>query len=83
MVGRDYVFKFTDEEYSKYENWCKENKLNGYGGTTSFEITPTALGEVVVAYAHKAVMDELGEPSYDSKGKIKQKRIECVIRDII
>lgn len=87
MVGRDYSFSFTDAEYAKYEQWCHLNKLNGYGGaiggSTSFDITPTSLGDIVTAYAEVVVRDELGEPSYDKNGKLKKKRIECVIRDII
>lgn len=52
-------------------------------GSTSFDITPTSLGDIVTAYAEVVVRDELGEPSYDKNGKLKKKRIECVIRDII
>ena len=84
MVGKDYSFSFTDAEYAKYEEWCHSNKLDGYsgaiGGSTSFDITPTSLGEIS---NEEVVRDELGEPSYDKNGKLKKKRIECVIRDII
>ena len=86
MIGRNYSFEFTDEEYAKYETWCKENGLDGYhgaiGGATRLEIIPTSLGDIVTAIADVIVHDELGEPSYDAHGKIKRKRIECEIRGL-
>ena len=86
MISRDYQFRFTDEEYAKYEAWCIINKLNGYhgaiGGATTLEITPTSLGDIITAVAEIPIYDELGEISYDSFGKIKKKRIECEIRGI-
>ena len=86
MIGRNYTFKFTDEEYAKYETWCKENGLDGYhgaiGGATRLEMIPTSLGDIVTAYAEVPVRDELGEISYDSCGKPKKKTIECIIRDL-
>ena len=86
MIGRNYVFEFTDKEYAKYEAWCKENGLDGYhgaiGGATSLEITPTSLGDIVIAKAQVIVRDELGEISYDSFGKPKKKIIECEIRGL-
>lgn len=86
MVGPKYTFKMTSEEYKKYEQWCKDNHLDGYagacGGNTAFEIVPTSLGDIVTAFAQVVVRDELGEVSYDKNGKPKKKRIECIIRDI-
>lgn len=86
MIGRDYCFQFTDEEYIRYKVWCKENGLDGYhgtiGGATTLEIVSTSLGDIVTAVAEVAVRDELGEVSYDASGKIKKKRIECTIRGI-
>ena len=86
MIGRNYVFNFNDEEYAKYEAWCKENKLDGYhgaiGGATRLEIIPTSIGDIVTAIAEVPIRDELGEVSYDASGKIKRKRIECTIREL-
>lgn len=86
MVGRNYSFKMTNEEYEIYETWCKENGLNtgggAIGGAVSFEIIPTSLGDIVTAYATVIVKDELGEVSYDKNGNMKKRRIECKIRDI-
>ena len=86
MVGPKYTFKMTPEEYKIYEQWCKDNYLNGYagacGGNIGFEIIPTALGDIVTAFATVVVKDELGEISYDKQGNPKKKRIECLIRDI-
>ena len=86
MIGRNYSFEFTDEEYAKYEAWCKENGLDGYhgaiGGATRLEIIPTSLGDIVTAIADVIVRDELGEPSYNAHGEIKRKRIECEIRGL-
>lgn len=86
MVGPKYTFRMTPEEYTKYEQWCKDNHLDGYagacGGNTAFEIVPTSLGDIVTAFAQVVVRDELGEISYDKNGKPKKRRIECIIRDI-
>ena len=86
MLGRNYSFKFENEEYTKYENWCKENGVDGYhgaiGGATKLEIISTSIGEIVPAVAEVPVRDEFGEISYDASGMIKRKRIECRIRDL-
>lgn len=86
MVGPKYTFRMTPEEYKKYEQWCKDNHLDGYagacGGNTAFEIVPTSLGDIVTAFAQVVVRDELGEISYDKNGNPKKRRIECIIRDI-
>ena len=86
MLGPDFTFSFTDEEYEIYKAWCKENHLDGYhgaiGGATTLEIVPTSLGDIVTAYASVCVKDELDEISYDKNGKPKKRRIECEIRGI-
>lgn len=86
MLSRDFSFSFTDAEYERYKNWCKESHLDGYqgaiGGATTLEIVPTSLGEVVTAYAMICVKDEIGEISYDKNGKPKKRRIDCEIRGI-
>lgn len=86
MVGRDYEFKMTDEEYDKYEAWCKENELDKYcgavGGNVCFDICPTSLGEIVTAYAYVPVYDELGEISYNDQGWRKTRRIEFEVRSV-
>lgn len=85
MVSRGYKmsFKFTDELYAKYEAWCKENHLDGYhgaiGGSHHFEVTPTSIGEFVDAVAQRPILDENGEPSYDSKGKLKTKEVRLTL----
>ena len=74
MLDRNFTFSFTKEEYELYRDWCKENHLDGMqsnlGGATTIEITPTSLGEIVNAYAHIYVKDELDEISYDKNGKL-------------
>jgi len=86
MVGQNYTFTMTPEEYHLYEQWCKENHLDEYsgaaGGNVGFEIIPTSLGEIVTVFAHIVVRDELGEVSHDKNGVPKRKRIEYVLRDI-
>lgn len=87
MVSRDYkiMFEFTDELYAKYEAWCKENHLNGYhgviGGSHHFEITPTNIGNFIDAVAQRPILDENGEPSYNSKGELKTKKIHLTLRE--
>lgn len=85
MVGRKYkmTFEFDDELYAKYEAWCKENHLDGYhgaiGGSHHFEVTPTSIGEFVDAVGRRVILDEDGEPSYDSDGKIKTKEVRLTL----
>lgn len=85
MIGRNWTFKLTDEQYDKYEKWCKENHLDGYhgacGGSTSFRITPTSIGHIVEAFAIVYAKDELGNISYDENGKARQKEIVCDLTD--
>ena len=85
MVGRGYkmTFEFDDELYAKYEAWCKENHLDGYhgaiGGSHHFEVTPTSIGEFVDAVAQRPILDENGDLSYDSKGKLKTKEVRLTL----
>ena len=86
MVGRNYTFKFTDEEYEKYEKWCKENRLDGYhgaiGGSNIIEILPTSIGDIVVAVATVPVLDESGNPVLNDEGEIIREKIEHIIREL-
>ena len=86
MVNENFSFKFERDEYERYETWCKENGLDGYygaiGGSTSFEITPTSIGDIVTVYANVLVKDELGEISYDRNGEPKRRRIELKLREL-
>ena len=85
MVGRGYkmTFEFDDELYAKYKAWCKENHLDGYhgaiGGSHRFEVTPTSIGEFVDAVAQRPILDENGDLSYDSKGKLKTKEVRLTL----
>ena len=86
MVSENFTFKFERDEYERYESWCKENDLDGYygaiGGSTSFEITPTSIGDIVTVFADVVVKDELGEISYDTNGEPKRRRIELKLREL-
>lgn len=87
MVTRDYVikFSFTDENYAKYQEWCKSNGLNSYhgaiGGSHSFEILPTSIGQFVTAVATVPLKDEAGNISYDELGNMRTKRVELVLEE--
>ena len=87
MVTRDYVihYRFTDDSYQKYEEWCNMNDLNGYhgaiGGSHSFEILPTSIGQFVTAVATVPLKDEAGNISYDELGNMRTKRVELVLEE--
>ena len=83
MVSENFNFKFERDEYKRYETWCKENGLDEmYSAATTFEITQTAIGNIVTVFANVLVKDELGEISYDKNGEPKRRRIELRLRDI-
>ena len=83
MVSENFNFKFERDEYKRYETWCKENGLDEmYSAATTFEITQTAIGNIVTVFANVLVKDELGEISYDKNGEPKYRRIELRLRDI-
>ena len=87
MVSRNYelTFKFTDETYAKYKAWCEDYGLNGYhgaiGGSHSFVILPTSIGDFVTAKAVVPVKDTEGNISYDEHGHMRTKRIELVLEE--
>ena len=90
MVGRGYTFAFTDEEWDKYEKWCKDNHCDGYegaiGGGTTFHITPTSVGEVVTVTCRRVKRDAAGNPIKKRNGskrqRYKMRTIKCTLRDI-
>ena len=55
MISKDYSFQLTDEEYNKLSKWWNKNHkgnnktFGGIGGGLTFHITPTSIGEIVVA----------------------------------
>jgi hypothetical protein len=66
MIGKDWIFKLSDTQYKKLEDWfynvsgVKKNEWNYHGavgGCLTFEITPTSIGEVVTAHWFKETID--------------------------
>ena len=53
MIGQNYIFRLTDKQYKKLENWYnynfKDKKFGAMGGGLTFKITPTSIGEIVIA----------------------------------
>ena len=55
MITKDYSFKLTDEEYNRLSKWWNKNHkgnnktFGAIGGGLTFHITPTSIGEIVVA----------------------------------
>lgn len=79
MVGRNYSFKFqNDEEYERYVEWCHSVGADGYhgaiGGSTTFIICPTSIGEIVVVTCRRVKRDKDGNPILKRNGKKGRKR---------
>lgn len=53
MIGRNYKFELTDDEYERLNDWWNENfkcrHFGTIGGGLTFHITPTSIGEIVEA----------------------------------
>ena len=54
MISKDYVFQLTDKEYTKLQKWHKKvtkgiTYFGAIGGELTFKITPTSIGEIVIA----------------------------------
>ena len=53
MINKDYSFQLSDDEYKKLSKWWdknhKDKNFGAIGGGLTFHITPTSIGEIVVA----------------------------------
>ena len=81
----------TKEEYEKYIEWYNQIHAGGYGGAIggdiTFHITPTSVGEIIIATCRRVKRDEAGNPMLKRPGKhgrkrYKMKTLKCTLRDI-